>query len=357
MNSWWVLSAALLTGGAMAPAQPLPTSVRPFATGQPPLAANEDSGRQSVHVHDPSTIIQADGVHRVFYTGWGIPSYQSSNLITWQTVPPVFTQAPAWVKQLVPAHRGLFFWAPEILQLDHRYLLYYAVSTFGRNVSAIGLATNTTLNPADPRYHWVDCGPVVHSTEPDDFNAIDPSIAQGADGSLWMSYGSFWSGIKLIQLNPATGKRIAPASRVWSLARNDSIEASYLWRRQSYYYLFVNWGLCCRGTNSTYEVRVGRSRQITGPYLDDNQVDMLEDGGTEFLKTDGPFIGPGQIGILQTGTNEWLSCHFYDGRRKGRSTLAILPLHWNARGWPETSAPPNSGAAWNQTAPASPVRN
>jgi len=288
-----------------------------------------------VHVHDPSTIIKCGNEFWVFFTGHGIASYRSTDLKTWNRGPSVFTVAPAWTHQLVPGNHGVYYWAPEIVHLGNRYLLYYAVSTFGKNVSAIGLATNVTLDPADPQFAWQDCGPIIHSSATNDFNAIDPAIARDADGKLWMSFGSFWSGIKLIQLDPATGQRLDPASPIYSLAHNDSIEASYIYRHDDFYYLFVNWGLCCRGVNSTYEVRMGRSHQITGPYLDADGIDMLEDGGSPFLKTIGPFIGPGQVGIFSEGGTNWVSCHFYDGKFQGRSTLAILPLQWNINNWPE----------------------
>jgi arabinan endo-1,5-alpha-L-arabinosidase len=295
-------------------------------------------GSRGVHVHDPSTIVKCGTEFWVFYTGRGVPSYHSKDLVKWESGPRVFINAPAWADQAVPGHRGSYFWAPDIIQLGDRYLLYYAVSTFGKKVSAIGLATNPTLDPNDPKFQWTDCGPVIRSTDTNNFNTIDPAIFHDADGKLWLAFGSFWSGIKLIQLDPKTGKRIAPDSPMYSLAQNDSIEASYIYRHDDFYYLFVNWGLCCRGTNSTYEIRTGRSKKITGPYYDADGMDLLNDGGTVFLKTSGPFIGPGHAGLITTNGTNWFSCHFYDGTRRGLSTLAILPLHWQTNGWPEIIA-------------------
>jgi arabinan endo-1,5-alpha-L-arabinosidase len=104
--------------------------------------------------------------------------------------------------------------------------------------------------------------------------------------------------------------------------------------RDGYFYLFVNWGKCCRGVNSTYEIRMGRSRLITGPYLDKDGVDLMKKGGTLLLATDGAFIGPGHAGIFEEGGQFWFSCHFYDATERGRSTLAIRPLRWAADGWP-----------------------
>ncbi|MGA9779500.1 MAG: arabinan endo-1,5-alpha-L-arabinosidase [Verrucomicrobiia bacterium] len=293
-------------------------------------------GNRGVHVHDPSAIIKCQDEYWIFYTGRGIPSYHSRDMIKWEHGPSVFTNAPAWTAQVVPENHWMYYWAPDIIHLGDRYLLYYAVSSFGKNGSAIGLATNPTLDPADPKFKWTDQGIVVQSVNrKDDYNAIDPAASLDASGNLWLAFGSFWSGIKLIQLDPQTGKRIAPDSPMYSLAFNDSIEASYIYRHEDYYYLFVNWGLCCRGTNSTYEIRVGRSPKITGPYLDKDGADLMTGGGSSFLASKGPFIGPGQSGIYSENGADWFSCHFYDGEHKGFSMLAILPLGWDTNGWPE----------------------
>lgn len=292
-------------------------------------------GNRNVRVHDPSAMIKCKDEYWIFYTGRGIPSYHSRDMVKWEHGPSVFTNAPAWTARAVPRNHWMYYWAPDIIHLGDRYLLYYAVSSFGRNDSAIGLATNPTLDPADPTYKWSDQGIVVQSVATNDFNAIDPAASFDARGRLWLAFGSFWSGIKMIQLDPQTGKRIAANSPIDSLAFNDTIEASYIFRHDDYYYLFVNWGLCCRGTNSTYEIRVGRSRQITGPYLDNDGADLMTGGGSSFLSTRGPFIGPGQSGIYSEYGADWFSCHFYDGDRNGLSLLAILPLGWNTNGWPE----------------------
>ncbi|HYA79052.1 MAG TPA: arabinan endo-1,5-alpha-L-arabinosidase [Candidatus Nitrosopolaris sp.] len=310
------------------------------ATSPGPATEPVIFGGRQVRAHDPSAIVKCQDEYWIFYTGRGIPSYRSKDLVKWEAGPAVFTNAPDWIAQAVPANRWMNYWAPDVIHWRDQYLLYYAVSTFGKNQSAIGLATNPTLDPAAPRFHWADQGIVVQSTNTDNFNAIDPAVSQDADGNLWLAFGSFWSGIKMIQLDPNTGKRIATNSPMYSLAFNDSIEASYIHHYGKFYYLFVNWGRCCRGTNSTYEIRVGRSRKITGPYLDQAGTDLMTGGGSPFLKTTGPFIGPGQVGIFSEGGTDWLSCHFYDGTESGRPTLAILPLRWNTSGWPEIVMPP-----------------
>ncbi len=290
-------------------------------------------GVRQTRVHDPSTVVKCGDTYWLFGTGMGIVSRYSKDLVTWSNGPPVFASVPAWTTNAVPGNRG-HFWAPDVIFITNRYLLYYSVSTWGKNTSAIGLATNATLDPTDPDYCWADCGPVIQSTSGDNFNAIDPGVFRDADGSLWLVFGSFWSGIKLIQLDPATGKRVAPDSPIYSLAWKEQIEAPYIYRHGEYYYLFVNWGYCCRGTNSTYNIRVGRSRAITGPYFDLDGVDMLKGGGTLVLDSCGPFIGPGHAAVFTAQGREMFSCHFYNALRRGAPGLAILPLRWDENDWP-----------------------
>jgi len=119
-----------------------------------------------------------------------------------------------------------------------------------------------------------------------------------------------------------------------SLAHNASIEASYIYHHGEFYYLFVNWGECCRGVKSTYNIRIGRSHDITGPYLDRTGTDMLPGGGSLFLGSEGRFIGPGHAGIISAGETDWFSCHFYDGERDGMRTFGLGRLRWGADGWP-----------------------
>lgn len=325
----WVLAASGVAAPVVDPSET--GSSLPASTGRG--AWEIQVGRRELHVHDPSRIVRCGGAYWVFATGRGIASHWSRDLTNWQAGPRVFGTPPAWTTNAVPGFRG-HYWAPDLLQLSNRFLLYYSVSTWGSRVSAIGLASSPTLDPAAPAFGWTDHGPVVRTSEADDFNAIDPGVTRGADGRLWLCFGSFWSGIQMVELDPATGLRSAPGSPPTHLAHHASIEAPAIHAHDGSYYLFVNWGLCCRGTNSTYEIRVGRSPAVTGPYVDRDGQDLRRDGGTLLLASDGPFIGPGHAGILEMDGVAWLSCHFYDGERRGTPTLAIQLLRWGADGWP-----------------------
>jgi arabinan endo-1,5-alpha-L-arabinosidase len=293
--------------------------------------------RGQLDIHDPSTIVKCDDTFWVFGTGRGIFSKYSTNLVDWRVGPPVFTNLPEWTTNTIAGNRGKF-WAPDVIHLGDRYLLYYSISTWGSHNSAIGLAANRDLNPASPNYHWEDLGLVIRSTDSNDFNTIDPSVMRAADGRLWLAFGSFNSGIKVVELDPKTGLRADTNEAVHPLAWKNAIEAACLYQHANYYYLFVNWGLCCRGVNSTYNIRVGRSANVTGPYVDAEGVDLLQGGGTLVTETSGYHFGPGHAGILSEGGTNWFSCHYYSGHEMGRSLLDLRQLNWNTNGWPEVQA-------------------
>jgi len=329
------LFAALLSLLASAAAaatlrQTAPAAISPISPGLQRL------GSRGIRVHDPSTIVKDGNVFWIFYTGRGVPSYHSIDLIHWERGPQSISNAASWATEAVPANRNLDYWAPDIIKVGDQYFLYYSISTFGQRTSAIGLATNRSLDPADPSYNWVDRGLVVQTRQDESkYNAIDPGAVWDVDGNLWLTFGSFWEGIKLIQLDDRTGKRIRPDSPMYSLAHNSSIEASSIYFHNDMYYLFVNWGRCCQGINSTYNIRVARSAKITGPYRDKDGRDMMQDGGSLLLATEGDLIGPGHAGVLNDAGKYWFSFHCYDGSDRGASKLALRPLTWDHDGWPE----------------------
>lgn len=289
--------------------------------------------RGYTRIHDPSTLQWERGRWWVFGTGRGVVSLWSTNRIDWNQGPSVFQEPPAWANDWVPEHR-FRYWAPDVIRVGDRYYLYYSVSTWGSRQSGIGLAVGRTLDPESPDHGWRDVGPVVRTTPQDNYNAIDPALFLDRDGRLWMVFGSHWSGIKLVELDPATGLRKKADAAPIDVAWKEAIEAAALLRHGDHYFLFVNWGQCCRGTNSTYEIRVGRSLQVTGPYMDREGRDLRQGGGSPFLSTSGRFIGPGHAAFFQVEGQWWLSYHYYDGHRAGQSALDLLPVQWDSEGWP-----------------------
>ena len=190
-----------------------------------------------------------------------------------------------------------------------------------------------------------DQGKVIGSESHDDWNAIDPNIVFDEQEQPWMSFGSFWGGIKLRKLDRSTGKLAADDQTLYSLASRPrskelpgAIEAPAIIRKNNYYYLFVSFDFCCRGKDSTYNIRVGRARKLTGPYIDRSGKPMMEDGGTLVVAGEGRWAGPGHCSILQDKDGEKLVYHAYDTEWRGVPTLRIARLSWDAEGWPMISA-------------------
>jgi arabinan endo-1,5-alpha-L-arabinosidase len=303
-----------------------------------------------IRVHDP-VVIEAHGRFYLFATGQGIDVWSSSDLREWRREPPAFDSAAAWTNDVVPGFRNRP-WAPDITYHNGQYHLFYSVSQFGRNTSAIGHATNVTLDRSDARFRWVDRGPVVRSYPGRDlWNAIDPHVAFDAEGTPWMSFGSFWSGIKLFRMTadlnapaePQTWHTIAARPRDWRLgdrvagdSANSAIEAPFIFRKDGWYYLFVSWDFCCRGLASTYHVVVGRARAITGPYLDREGRDMRLGGGTVVVRGDSAWAGVGHAAAYTFGQVDYLFFHGYANFDQGRAKLWIRPIEWQD-GWPRVS--------------------
>lgn len=296
-----------------------------------------------LRAHDPALVVGEEGEPWFVYStgdvsvGFGAPQIRRSDDggRTWALVGTAWDSDddPAWVRDEIDGVTN--FWAPELYQHDGTWYLYYSASTFGSNDSAIGLRTGTTLDPDDPDFGWTDQGVVVRSKPGDThWNAIDPGIVEDADGNPWMVYGSFWGGVQLLPLEWPSGKVVAGAEPVKIASRvglpDNAIEAPYVYARDGWYYLFVSWDFCCKGTDSTYKVVVGRSREVTGPYLDAEGKDLLLGGGTVLLSTEGSMVGPGG----QSVSRDHLGFHFYDADDGGLVRLAIHVLAWTADGWP-----------------------
>jgi arabinan endo-1,5-alpha-L-arabinosidase len=337
----WILAAAALPAAAMA--QP---ASAPKAAAPPALLADRLSG-DIAPVHDPSMI--RDGNAFYLFTTTSDPKASgfvqvrtSRNLLNWTAAGSVFAAIPEWARHEVPAAKGI--WAPDISFSNGQFRLYYAVSSFGSNHSAIGLATTPTLDPSKPGYGWKDQGVVLTSNSKDDYNAIDPAAFTDADGKSWLAFGSFWTGLKMIRLDPATGKPSAEDKTVYSLARRtnpDAVEAPYLIRHGDFYYLFASFDFCCRGADSTYYTVVGRSKSVTGPYLDFDGKPMTKGFAQVVLhgKLDKTkrWRGPGGVAILHEGERDFIVYHAYDAQNKGLPTLRVAPLGWTADGWPVAS--------------------
>ena len=200
--------------------------------------------------------------------------------------------------------------------------------------AAINMISNKTLDPDSPDYKWEEGGVVASSDGVEDCNAIDPGVfLDPTDGRLWLVYGSYFGYIRLVELDPKTGKRLHPNDAPRNIAIN--CEASDMIYHDGWYYLLATHGSCCRGADSGYNIRVGRSKKVTGPFLDNEGVDMIQGGGKLFAGSGGRVVGPGHFGLLDLGEGvQKFSLHYEaDLDRGGASVLDIRPLQWKD-GWP-----------------------
>lgn len=301
--------------------------------------------QQQIPMHDP-VMIKQDSVYYVFGTGIGISVWSSVNRKDWRKEEPVFSSAPQWAVEAIPGFKG-HIWAPDISFYKGRFYLFYAVSAFGKNTSCIGLAVNKTLHPGSPDYKWEDLGKVIQSVPGRDrWNAIDPNLAVDEKGIPWLTFGSFWDGIKLVRLREDR-RSVAEPEEWYSIAGrpgnrdtpdttagDGAIEAPFIFRKGDYFYLFVSFDYCCRGEKSTYKMMVGRSEKIQGPYLDKDGMPMALGGGSLLLQGDKNWHGVGHNAVVSFEDGDWLVFHGYDAKDNGKSKLRMEKLTWT-KGWPE----------------------
>lgn len=301
---------------------------------------------EQVSIHDPVMAKEGDSYY-LFSTGPGITIYNSEDMKNWNLQGRVFKTEPEWAKDVAPEFNG-HLWAPDIIYNPgtKKFYLYYSVSAFGKNTSAMGVATSKTLDPDSPDYGWEDQGIVLQSVPNRDmWNAIDPNIIVDEDGTPWMSFGSFWGGLKLVKLDDTWTQPAEPQE--WhSLAKLErsilvddrlagpaEIEAPFIFKHDDYYYLFVSFGKCCRGADSTYHMAVGRSKDVTGPYLDKEGKDLAEGGGTIIIEGNESWYGVGHNSAYRFDGKDYLVFHAYEAADEGLQKLKIAEIQWQD-GWP-----------------------
>ncbi|WP_373231735.1 arabinan endo-1,5-alpha-L-arabinosidase [Cohnella sp.] len=325
----------------------------------PPETAMFDTARihdetawTTTNTHDPAIIKTDDGTYYIVSTDVkvggppvpGVMVRKSEDLIHWQWVGRAFDGVPA---EASAWSGGPTLWAPDVKKIGDKYHLYYSSSTFGSNRSFIGLATSDSMEGP-----WKDEGEVIKTGEGDGPNAIDANIAKDEDGKLWFVYGSFFEGIHILPLDPATGKPAEAGFGKVIASRDSKIEAGAVegpyiiyQPKLKKYFLFVSFD----SLSSDYNVRVGRSDSITGPYLDYNGRDLADTaydpqfdvgtkilGGYKFDESDG-WVAPGHNSILQDGDNDYIVHHARPKADSNWMYLHVRKLLWTADGWPVVS--------------------
>ncbi|KAH8795933.1 glycoside hydrolase family 43 protein [Flagelloscypha sp. PMI_526] len=274
-------------------------------------------------VHDPTMCKDSAGKYWIFSTGVGLEIRTSTDRTAWSKVGLVWPSGASWTDAYTGTSNGAL-WAPDCQIANSKFRLFYSASTFGSQKSAIFLATSSTGAAGS----WTHVSKVIETSSSNDYNAIDPNLFISSGGSWYLSLGSWWTGIKMAQVD-STG---VLKSSVSSLANRggSGIEASVIYQYGSYFYLFTSWDVCCQGTSSTYNIRVGRSTSVGGTYTDKSGVSLLSGGGTSVLATHDSIYGPGGQDVWDDSDGPILIYHYYTS---SGHWLGINRLDFSS-GWP-----------------------
>jgi arabinan endo-1,5-alpha-L-arabinosidase len=286
-------------------------------------------------------MIKQDETYYVFSTGKGISIKTSKDMVRWERAGRVFDSIalPNWHKKDIPEQDG-HLWAPDIHYHDGKYHLYYSVSAWMNFKSSIGYATNTTLNKNDPDYEWVDHGKVISFRNGGEgVNVIDPNVFVENDGTVWLLYGSYKAGMRMVELNPETGHLLNDSPEITKLTTALG-EGVFLIKGHEYYYIFASRGKCCSGMESTYQIIMGRSKDLKGPYLSKKGEPWLDNKYSLFLSGNTEEPGRGHNGFFTDGDTTFIVFHAYTKSAEGASLLNIKPLYVSEDGWPSFEPTP-----------------
>ena len=291
-------------------------------------AVNPGAVTGDTFIHDPTVVKKPDGTYLAAFTANGVGLKTSTDRTTWKDVGAAFPNGAAWTTTYTKGDKNL--WAPDLSYHNGQYYMYYSASSFGTSRSAIFLATSKTGASGS----WTDLGRVIESFDNSNFNAIDPNLYVAADGKWWLSFGSFWGGLKLVELSPSTGKPLNANNLISIAARPNNggaIEAPVITKHGNYFYLWAAFDSCCKGVDSTYRTMVGRSSSITGPYVDKAGVSMMNGGGTQLRASNGDIHGPGHPAVFTDSDADVLVYHYYN--KQGDARLGINLIRYD-NGWP-----------------------
>jgi arabinan endo-1,5-alpha-L-arabinosidase len=279
--------------------------------------------------HDP-TLTREGNTYYLYFTGLHVPFKSSTDGITWTNGGNVFPANLSWWGADVPVPDN---WAPDIHKIKGTYYVYYSVSAWNNFNSSVGLVTNTVLDPASPDYRWVDRGKVI------DFrnggagvNVIDPDLFVDDDGTSWLVYGSYRTGIRLVQLDPLTGKLLKDPPDLVVLT-NALGEGADIIKHNGYYYLVVSRGICCAQLASTYQVVMGRSRTLKGPYLTRDNQRLLDGSYTLLLAGDTNHPGQGGQSFYEESGQLFMVYHAYTAPT-GDPLVNVRPIFFDSTDWP-----------------------
>ncbi|BGP14047.1 hypothetical protein JCM10213_002342 [Rhodosporidiobolus nylandii] len=266
-----------------------------------------------------------NGTYLVAGTGTKIPMSMSIDRLNWTSIGDAF---PDGLPEDALARAGnKDAWAPDLSYVNGTYIMYYCVSQFGTQKSAIYLATSKTGMPGS----WEDKGMVLESREGDPYNAIDAHLFFSSNHTQYLLWGSYWDGIFIGELDPSTGMLRSSEQKdytnLWKRPGAEVIEAPWLYETDDGFYLFTSWDVCCNGTGSTYNMRVVTSASLLGPYYDSDGKKALDGGGVLLMDSHDGIYGPGGQSLLVDDDGVLLVYHHYVNQ-VGEPTKAMLALNY-----------------------------
>ena len=296
--------------------------------------AQDQELQGDLFVHDP-VMINQDSTYYIFHTGHGVSVKTSTDRIHWKRYTRVFPKKglPAWHTKDIPEQNG-HLWAPDIHYRDGKYHLYYSVSAWMNFNSSIGYASNVTLDTNDSRYKWIDHGKVIsYKDGGEGVNVIDPNIYFADDGRVWLFYGSYQAGLRLVELDAETGLLRQDQPDLTTLTTSLG-EGVFIIKSGKYYYIFASRGICCKGMNSNYHVVIGRSKDIEGPYLNKEGESWVDNKYSMFMEGNEDYPGRGHNGFFAENDTLFIVYHAYSRAHEGKPVLKIEPVYVGEDGWP-----------------------
>ncbi len=274
---------------------------------------------------DPTVIKAEDGLFYLYATEdtRNLPIYKSENLIDWEFVGTAFTES---TRPDFEPEGGL--WAPDINRIGDQYVLYYSMSVWGGEWTC-GIGVAVADRPEGP---FKDYGKLFRSNEIEVQNSIDPFYIE-ENGNRYLFWGSF-RGIYAIQL-AEDGLSVLPGAEKIRIA-GTAFEGTYIYRKGDHYYLFASIGSCCEGVKSTYQLVVGRSSSLFGPYTDKTGKDMANNGYSLVIGSNSRFVGNGHCSeiVQDKAGNDWLFYHGIDTQNPRGRVLLLDQIKWDQEGWP-----------------------
>ncbi|VDC06259.1 unnamed protein product [Peniophora sp. CBMAI 1063] len=301
------------------------------------------NGSADIQLRDPAIWYNADAKkYYVFSTGGNISTHTSSSL----TGP--WTKVGAALPHCTTINLGsdghCTLWAPDVNYQDGRYVMYFASPGNARRNASIGVATSPSMDPGT----WTDHGLVIHSKPSGNFDAIDANLIH-ADG-LKLAFGSYNDGMFLTDLSNITTPSSSLPGTHLAGSGDRPAEGGFLYKPSSsdYYYFFFSYGHTPTvgekprpPAGQEYRVLVGRSKNINGPYVDENGDKLTKNvkppTGTVVLATHNNVYAPGGQSIFldPVSTRDVIVYHYVrkNAPAGGPSYLGINYLDFSS-GWP-----------------------